>query len=107
MKSEKSPLRHGSCSNDEERLFVYYISRIFRAFTLPMQAYTFAIRTAPPVTSAVTSSTTQTDATALEQNGQRVDDKVEQVQARTSSKGAFCGWTEHQNRQACDGAPPQ
>lgn len=63
-RKRKSPLRHGSCSNDEEGTFIYYISRIFPRVHSSMQAY-LAIRTAPPVTSAVTSSTTQTDATAL------------------------------------------
>ena len=63
-RKRKSPLRHGSCSNDEEGTFIYYISRIFPRVHSSMQAY-LAIRTAPPVTSATTSSTTQTDATAL------------------------------------------
>ena len=63
-RKRKSPLRHGSCSNDEEGTFIYYISRIFPCVHSSIQAY-FAIRTAPPVTSATTSSTTQTDATAL------------------------------------------
>ncbi len=47
-----------------KRDFISYISRIFQRVHSFMQAY-LAIRTAPPVTSAVTSSTTQTDATAL------------------------------------------
>ena len=63
-RKRKSPLRHGSCSNDEEGTFISYISRIFPRVHSSIQAY-LAIRTAPPVTSAVTSSTTQTDATAL------------------------------------------
>lgn len=63
-RKRKSPLRHSSCSNDEEGTFIYYISRMFPRVHSSIQAY-FAIRTAPPVTSAVTSSTTQTDATAL------------------------------------------
>ena len=45
-------------------VLLYYISRIFPRVHSSMQAY-LAIRTAPPVKSAATSSTTQTDATAL------------------------------------------
>ena len=63
-RKRKPPLRHGSCSNDEEGTFIYYISRISPRVHSSMQAY-LAIRTAPPVKSAATSSTTQTDATAL------------------------------------------
>ncbi len=98
------PLRHGSCTNDEEGTFISYISRIFLCVHSSIQAH-FAIRTAPRVMSATTSSTTQTDATALSRTASESMTKWNRY-ALSRSFRDFCGWIGTPESKGSHGAPP-